>query len=127
MVKPMPSCNPVPRHHRPVWRSMMRRRNSLLCGGADGGVATVWAAISISALLALSGTLFLLGTASVTRHRAAHAADLAALAASARIGAGPQAGCAAASSVVTETGGQLRQREWRGSDALVSVETVTGG
>jgi len=105
----------------------MRRRNSLLCGGADGGVATVWAAISISALLALSGTLFLLGTASVTRHRAAHAADLAALAASARIGAGRQAGCAAASSVVTEMGGQLRQCEWSGWDALISVEIVPDG
>src|SRR5699024_5804732 len=46
---------------------------------------------------------------------------------SARIGAGRQAGCAAASSVVTEMGGQLRQCEWSGWDALISVEIVPDG
>jgi secretion/DNA translocation related TadE-like protein len=49
----------------------------------DRGVATVWVAWAIAALVAVVGLMLLLGAATVTRHRAAAAADLSALAAAA--------------------------------------------
>lgn len=81
----------------------------------------------ISLLLVLLGTLLLLGTAAVTRHKAADAADLAALAAAARLGDGQRAACAAAGSVAANMGVRLRQCGSKGWDALIRVELVPDG
>jgi len=94
---------------------------------ADAGAATVWTAIAISALLALTGSLLLLGTATVTRHRAGHAADLAALAAASRYERGRDSACDVASSVVTKMGGRLGRCEWQGWDALITVRIAPDG
>ncbi|MCZ4083492.1 Rv3654c family TadE-like protein, partial [Streptomyces antarcticus] len=62
----------------------------------DRGSATVWAALVTTVLCAVFGGVLLLGQAVVARHRAAAAADLAALAAAATWAHGPEGACAAA-------------------------------
>lgn len=94
---------------------------------SDTGAATVWTAIVISLLLVLTGMLLLLGTAAVARHRATHAADLAALAAAARLDEGQHAACAAAGSVASKMGVRLRQCGSEAWDALIRVERVPDG
>lgn len=93
----------------------------------DDGAATVWTAIAIAVLLVLAGMLLLLGTAAATRHKAAHAADLAALAAASHLVHGEQAACAAAGSVAKNMGVLLRRCDSRGWDALIRVELVPDG
>jgi secretion/DNA translocation related TadE-like protein len=62
----------------------------------------VVAAAMIAALLAITGGGVYLGSAVVARHRAQAAADLAALAAAARLAAGPETACAQAQAVARE-------------------------
>jgi secretion/DNA translocation related TadE-like protein len=56
----------------------------------------------VAVLLSITGGSAYLGAAVVARHRAQAAADLAALAASARLVAGPETACAAAKAVAGE-------------------------
>ena len=56
----------------------------------------------VAALLAIAGGGVYLGSAVVARHRAQAAADLAALAAAARLAAGPEPACAQATAVARE-------------------------
>jgi secretion/DNA translocation related TadE-like protein len=58
----------------------------------------------VAVLLSITGGGAYLGSAVVARHRAQAAADLAALAAAARLAAGPEAACARAKAVA----GQMR-------------------
>ncbi|WP_431877341.1 Rv3654c family TadE-like protein [Amycolatopsis sacchari] len=92
----------------------------------DRGVATVWTAVATTALVATAGLLFSLGSVIVTRHQAAAAADLAALAAAGRAEQGDLA-CQAAEAVSRRMGVRLvvcRFEEW---DALVEVEADVPG
>ncbi|MEU7328566.1 Rv3654c family TadE-like protein [Streptomyces parvus] len=65
-------------------------------GGADRGVATVWAAVTVAALCTVFAVVLALGQAVAARHRAGGAADLAALAAADRALEGAEAACEAA-------------------------------
>lgn len=91
-------------------------------GHGDAGVATVWAAIAVAALLTLSGGLFWLGGAMNARHRAAGAADLAALAAAGRAQAGTAEACDRARFVAERMGARVRECRLLAWDALVQVE-----
>ncbi|MFI1533554.1 Rv3654c family TadE-like protein [Streptomyces anandii] len=73
----------------------MRRRFA----GSDRGSATVWSVGAIALLCVVFGVGLALGQAVVTRHRAAGAADLAALAAADHWAEGRAAACARADRV----------------------------
>ncbi|MFF5991086.1 Rv3654c family TadE-like protein [Prauserella flavalba] len=93
----------------------------------DGGSATVWAAGAIAGLLAVAGLLWLLGGAVVTRHRAANAADLAALAAAGHAERGTAEACAHARRIAERMRAHVRECRFDGWDALVVVEAVGPG
>lgn len=89
----------------------------------DRGAATVWAAAGVSCLMAVSLFLLAVGTATVARHRAAAAADLAALAAAAHRPGGP-GGCRAARLVAERMGAEVVSCRFHGADALVTLTVV---
>jgi secretion/DNA translocation related TadE-like protein len=73
----------------------------------ERGSATVWV-LALSAVLALLATAgVLVGVASVARHRAGGAADLAALAAAGRTVLGDPAACEVAAEVAAANGAEL--------------------
>lgn len=74
---------------------------------ADGGVATVWAALAVMLLLVTMLAGLDLGSAVATRHRAAAAADLAALAAAGAAGRGEDAACGQARRIAERMGGSV--------------------
>ncbi|WP_216213723.1 Rv3654c family TadE-like protein [Amycolatopsis aidingensis] len=88
----------------------------------DRGFAVVWAAGAIAALLVLASVVCWLGTALVTRHRAAGAADLAALGAAGHAVHGQEEACARARTVADRMGARVRECELLGWDAVVRVE-----
>lgn len=101
-------------------------------GAADSGIATVWAAIAVAALVAVLAAMLGLVAAVNGRHRAEAAADLAALAAAAQAVRGETVACGRAAQVATGTGGRLVLCRVRGGVAEVEVEvalraTVLGG
>lgn len=73
-----------------------RRRRWAREGGGDRGSATVWSVGAIAVLCVVFGVVLALGQAVVVRHRAAGAADLAALAAADHWADGGPAACARA-------------------------------
>ncbi|GGS48936.1 hypothetical protein GCM10010253_24040 [Streptomyces badius] len=77
-------------------RGLARRGRWGRGGGADRGVATVWAAVTVAGLCTVFAVVLALGQAVAARHRAGGAADLAALAAADRAWEGAGAACAAA-------------------------------
>jgi secretion/DNA translocation related TadE-like protein len=74
---------------------------------SDSGAATVLALATCAVLALLAGVLAEAGLAAGTRHRAALAADAAALAAAGHTSDGPGAACAAAERVLTADGARL--------------------
>jgi secretion/DNA translocation related TadE-like protein len=84
-------CYPCCTSRRPGCRRSNRRD--------ERGSATVVAAAMVVVLLVVTGGSAYLGAAVVARHRAQAAADLAALAAAARVPAGPQTACAQANAL----------------------------
>ena len=89
--------------------------------GRDRGSATVWLA-GLAALIVLMALAALLqGSAVIARHRAASAADLAALAAALRVPDGAVAACAAASEIALRNGGSLTRCAVSGDDVEVEV------
>ncbi|MFF3430131.1 Rv3654c family TadE-like protein [Streptomyces sp. NPDC002602] len=92
----------------------------------DRGSATVWAALVTTVLGAVFGGVLLLGQAVVARHRAAAAADLAALAAAATWAHGPEAACAAAVRVARAQGASLTACDVQGEVAEVVARAPTG-
>lgn len=92
---------------------MMRRR--------EDGFVTVAVLGLLAVLLAVGTLVTAVGSIAVLRHRAASAADLAALAAAGRPLEGPVAACAAADRVARAHGAALRSCRFEGSDALVEV------
>ncbi|MFJ8990506.1 Rv3654c family TadE-like protein [Streptomyces sp. NPDC102279] len=74
---------------------------------SDRGSATVWTVGAMAALCAVFGVVLAMGHAAVTRHRAAGAADLAALAAADHWSDGRVAACARADRVVRAQNARL--------------------
>ncbi|MER7932214.1 MULTISPECIES: Rv3654c family TadE-like protein [unclassified Streptomyces] len=97
----------------------MRRRYS------DRGSATVWSVGAIGVLCAVFGVLLGLGQAVVVRHRAAGAADLAALAAADHWAEGTAAACARADRVARAQGARLTRCVIVGD--VSDVTTASGG
>lgn len=93
----------------------------------DSGVATVWAAGAIAAVLVVFTVIVWLGAAAITRHRATGAADLAALAAAAYARDGPQVACGHAARVTGRMGAALDSCELHGWDALIRVSVEPDG
>ncbi|MEV8530686.1 Rv3654c family TadE-like protein [Streptomyces sp. NPDC051211] len=92
----------------------------------DRGSATVWAALVTVVLGAVFGGVLLLGQAVVVRHRAAAAADLAALAAASSWAHGPEPACAAAIRVARAQGARLAGCSLAGEVAEVTAEAAAG-
>lgn len=92
-----------------------------MTGEADRGVATVWAAFAVAAVMAITVLGIHLGGAASVRHRAEAAADLAALAAAAYATSGPEGACAQAQRVADGMGTRLSDCRLSGWDALVEV------
>ncbi|WP_374775106.1 flp pilus-assembly TadE/G-like family protein [Streptomyces sp. NBC_01310] len=92
----------------------------------DRGSATVWAALVATVLGAVFGGVLLLGQAVVARHRAAAAADLAALAAAATWAHGPPTACAAALRVARAQGAALAGCQVEGEVAEVTARVAAG-
>lgn len=99
----------------------------------DTGVATVWAAVAVTAILGLLLVGLDLGSVIAARHRAEAAADLAALAAAGHAVHGEVPACARARRVAEQMGGRASVCRISGWEALVEVEfgvrstTVTSG
>ncbi len=87
----------------------------------DRGVASVWAAFAVAAILAVTVLGIQLGTAAGVRHRVEAAADLAALAAAAHATAGAEAACALARRVTDGMAVRLSDCRFTGWDATVEV------
>ncbi|MFD7259883.1 Rv3654c family TadE-like protein [Streptomyces sp. NPDC059874] len=92
----------------------------------DRGSATVWAVLVVAVLGAVFGGVLLLGQAVAARHRAAAAADLAALAAAATWAHGPEAACATAIRVARAQGAELAGCRVLGEVAEVGARPATG-
>lgn len=82
------------------------------------------AVAAVAALLCLTGVGAYLGSAVVTRHRAQAAADLAALAAAARLPSGALAACASAAAVARGMTVRVTECRVRDLDVVVAVELV---
>ena len=89
---------------------------------AQDGFVTVVVVALAGVLLACGLVSVLLGAAVVARHRAASAADLAALAGAIHLGAGQPGACRAARRVAGSQGARLAVCRLSGSDLLVIVE-----
>lgn len=89
--------------------------------GGDGGVATLWVAgaIAVVFLVVLAGVW--LAAATVARHRANSAADLAALAAASRARDGSGEACARAGWVAERMRAELARCTLEGWDSLIEV------
>lgn len=85
-------------------------------------MATVFACLVLAGLVAVTVLIAQVGVAVVTRHRAQAAADLAALAAAARLVEGVEVGCAEAAEVARRMGARVRGCDVAAWDATVIVE-----
>lgn len=93
----------------------------------DDGVAGVLV-LSLACVLALVGALGAnLAAVAVARQRAAAVADLAALAAAARVLDGPAVACARAVRLATDNGGRLTSCSVAGDVAIVVAEVRPAG
>ncbi|HJP77404.1 MAG TPA: Rv3654c family TadE-like protein [Pseudonocardiaceae bacterium] len=93
----------------------------------DRGAATIWIIAAIAALLLFAGGILAVGASAVTRHRAAGAADLAALAAADYAPDGEQAACGWARWVTDRMRVRLDSCHLDGWDALVRTSADPPG
>jgi secretion/DNA translocation related TadE-like protein len=93
----------------------------------EEGFVTVAVVGLLLVLLCLGGLTATLGSIAVLRHRAAAAADLAAMAAAKHALEGQAAACDAARLVAGRQGAVLRSCHLEGWDAVVSVQIAAGG
>lgn len=94
---------------------------------SDRGAATVWAAGGIAVVLLVTTVAVWVAVAADTRHRAAAAADLAALAAAADVVSGERSACDRARWVTDHMRVELASCRLDGWDALVEVTAVPSG
>ncbi|MEU6365404.1 Rv3654c family TadE-like protein [Streptomyces sp. NPDC046931] len=92
----------------------------------DRGSATVWVVCLIGAFCAVFAVLLAQGQAVLARHRAAAAADLAALAAADHWMEGGEAACARAGQVAVAQGDRLVRCVVAGEISDVTVASVSG-
>ncbi|MFI8102629.1 Rv3654c family TadE-like protein [Streptomyces sp. NPDC086023] len=92
----------------------------------DRGSATVWAVLVASVLCAVFGGVLTLGQVVVARHRAAAAADLAALAAATVWARGEPEACAVALRVARAQGAELSRCAAAGEVADVAARVRAG-
>jgi secretion/DNA translocation related TadE-like protein len=107
----------------PEW-TLPPRRCRRPSRGDDRGSATVVAVAMVAVLLCVTGAGAYLGSVLVARHRAQSAADLAALAAAARLPSGIAAACADAVLVAREMRVTDPRCEVDGLDVVVTVEVA---
>ena len=93
----------------------------------DAGAASVLVLALASVLALIACVLVALAVAGTSRHRAAVAADLGALAAAGRALQGPAAACAIADQVVRAQGGQLTGCRVDGEISEIEVSVRPGG
>lgn len=93
---------------------------------SDRGSATVWAVCMIGAVCAVFGVLLAQGEAVLVRHRAAGAADLAALAAADHWMEGGEVACATAGRVAVAQGSRLVRCAVVGEVSDVTASSVAG-
>jgi len=95
---------------------------------AEGGSATVWVLACCLVVLAGGALAGMLGLAATARHRAAAAADLAALAAAGAVAreAAPGDACSGAARVAAAAGAAVTACTPLGQDVLVTVVVRTG-
>lgn len=96
-------------------------------GATERGAATVMAAAAVGVLVLLLGLGLQLGAATLARHRAETAADLAALAAAREAVRGEDLACARAGEVATANGAVLRSCRWSGWTVAVGTTAATRG
>ncbi|MCX2933095.1 flp pilus-assembly TadE/G-like family protein [Mycobacterium sp. CVI_P3] len=94
--------------------------------GDETGAATVFAAILVAALVAITLGGVHIGGAVVARHRAQAGADMAALAAAMWLPRGADSACRQAAAVTRAMGTVLRQCDIAELDVVVAVEAATG-
>ncbi|MEU4169123.1 Rv3654c family TadE-like protein [Streptomyces sp. NPDC026665] len=93
---------------------------------SDRGAATVWTVGMVAVLCAVFGAVLAMGQAVVVRHRAAGAADLAALAAADHWSQGGTAACARADRVARAQSARLVRCEVEGQISEVTASSGTG-
>jgi secretion/DNA translocation related TadE-like protein len=93
----------------------------------DTGAATIWTALAVAALTTVATLSIWLVAATITRHRAEAAADLAALAAASHAAEGPVRACEHAKWIADRMGVTLLTCRWQQLDALVEVRAPSGG
>ena len=94
---------------------------------ADRGSGTVLVLCVASLVATAAAVLVALGSVAVARHRAASAADLAALAAADRALQGTAAACVSAGAVTAAVSARLLSCRLDGADAVVVVEVRPAG
>lgn len=87
----------------------------------DRGSMTIWVAAVIALIWLGAGTALVAGTATIARHRAAAAADLAALAAAVHVPDGQSGACRMAAAIAARNGGRLQTCRVAGEDVEVQV------
>ncbi|MFE0422049.1 Rv3654c family TadE-like protein [Streptomyces sp. NPDC058953] len=92
----------------------------------DDGSATVWAALTATTLCALFAVVLTLGQVVIARHRAAAAADLAALAAADHALLGEAVACDRAAETARAQGARLLRCALRGEIADVRTSARAG-
>ncbi|MFE9813550.1 Rv3654c family TadE-like protein [Streptomyces sp. NBC_00236] len=98
-----------------------------MCGRTgDQGLATVWAAVTTATLCVVFAVVLALGQVVVVRHRAAGAADLAALAAADRALEGAAVACGSARDVAAAQGAEVVRCAVQGEIADVTARVRRG-
>jgi secretion/DNA translocation related TadE-like protein len=90
-------------------------------GNHDRGSATVWVLVGMAVVVAAASVASWLGLATVARHRAAAAADAAALGVAMSVLRGPTAACRAGAALARANGARLTACQVAGADAVVTV------
>ncbi|WP_443062177.1 Rv3654c family TadE-like protein [Streptomyces sp. NBC_00386] len=114
------------RNRRWVWSTVGRGCRGRWRASPDRGSATVWTVGAIAVLCAVFGAVLSMGQAVVVRHRAAGAADLAALAAADHWSDGGTAACARADRVARAQGARLVRCAVEGQILDVTASSGTG-
>jgi secretion/DNA translocation related TadE-like protein len=109
-----------------VWSFVAGRRSARWRSFSDRGSATVWTVGAITVLCAVFGAVLAMGQAVVVRHRAAGAADLAALAAADHWRDGGAAACARADRVARAQSARLVRCAVEGQISDVTTASGTG-
>jgi secretion/DNA translocation related TadE-like protein len=95
--------------------------------GAERGAGSILVLTGVMVVLTVLLVVATLGSGYLARHRAAAAADLAALAAAGRVWSGPAAACASAGGVAKANGAVLRSCHVRGEQVEVVTSVAIAG